>query len=227
MRLIMCKTLLATVFFMLTVGADHPATQQDRNAAASWANQHLQEAFDALVPVATAEAIRMPTCRVTTVRVSGSLDAYEYAIKLVEACPTIGARGEILDGAVTGEFLIAEGSPIADQLARLRLQSPTIALETAIAGVRIRRVTLTARNARRLVHELAALSVSPIPPTDLMLDAPTYELASATGMTVRVIEVTAASQGSGERRLMKIAKDLAAAQGFDAKRLLYDASFWN
>jgi hypothetical protein len=129
--------------------------------------------------------------------------------------------------APTGEFLVADGTPITDQLARLRLQTPEITPESAIARIRVRRVELTAREAKGLLALISESLVSTLPPTDISMDAPTYELESTTGVTRCHVEVTPASTGPGERRIMKLAARVAASQGFDEKRLRYDASFWD
>ncbi len=201
-------------------------TQAERDAAARWAVEHRQDVFDAVIPSAMSADVRMPICRVTTLRASGTIDRFEYGLRLVEPCPVISDRGVITKAAPTGEFLVADGTPITDQLARLRLQTPALTPESAVARIRVRRIELTAGEAKRLLAHLSESLVSLLPPTDISLDAPTYELQSTTGITHRHVELTPAGTGPGERRIMKLAARVAASQGFDEKRLRYDASFW-
>lgn len=220
--------LIQFLLLVLTAGAPSaPVNEENRNAAAEWANQQLEDVFDAVMPSATAHAVQMPVCRVTTLRASGSLDTFEYLVRLVEPCPTVNPQGGLTRAAPNGEFMIADGSPIADQLARLRLEAPDISAEAAIPRIRIRRVELKPTDVRKLLAELSASNVSPMPNTDIALDAPTYEVTSATGMTARVIELSAASTGRGERRIINLAIRVADACGFDRNRLRYDASAWD
>ena len=223
----MRKVLIALCFLGLIAQAQVTPSVVERNAAASWANEYRQDVFEAVMPSAAGDSVQMPECRVTTLRVSGSLDTREYAIRLVELCPQVNERGGLTEGGVTGELLVAAESPIADQLARLRLSEPAVTSESAIKRIRIRRVQLTTSEASRVLGVLSDVTLPPLPSTDIALDAPTYELASATGMMRRVVDVTPAGRSRGERCLIKLAATVAATKGFDEKGLRYDASFWN
>lgn len=220
--------ILALIFSIAAVAtaADQPTREQIREAS-SWGAEHRRYVVDAAMSRAASEEVASPVCRVTTLRASGSFDRFEYAIRLVEPCPVVNERGQIVDEPATGEFVIPEGAPVTDQLADAKLRRPELSEADMIKTVRLRRIAITASDVRRLLDQLSAIEVSILPPTNLVLDAPTYELASATGMTERVVQLTAASRGRGEQRLMKIVAGVAAAHGYPEERLQYDSSRWN
>lgn len=204
------------------------AGSDERGAALAWATENRAAAVESVFPAAGDAPVVMPICRVTTLRASGSIDTFEYFLRITEPCPEIDPRtNRVSGGNIRAEFAIPDRSPVTDQLADLRLHEPTITIARAIAALKIQRHQLDRDAALKLRDELSTISLSVLPPTDIILDTPTYELASSTGLAKRKLQVTEAGRSKGDRSVVQLARRVAKTFGYDDHRLRYDATFWN
>lgn len=197
-----------------------------RHVAIDWATSHREEAYDAVLPAASVGGIGMPVCRVTTLRSSGSVDTFEYMVRIVELCDSISHEGRVVKAEPTGEFIIAESSPLTDQLATIRLAEPSITFEEAVPRLQIKRHPLSREVTRSFLREVRSLSCSVQPPLQIAFGEPLYELASATRMAVRLFEINAQVTAT-DRRITAAAHRIASGLGYGEAQLRHDASKWN
>lgn len=201
-------------------------TSEERDNALRWASEHRASIFDELFPAAS-DDVAMPTCRMTTIRSSGSLDTFEFMIRIIEDCPAVQpTTGKIAKPEVRGELLIPEESPLDDQLATLRLSDPTITPEMASTRIKLRTVLIPPRQTQRLLKGLDAVSASPLPPVEIALDARMYEVRSSTGLQTRFVMFAERSSSRRDRELTRLIDATLAALGNSRDKLLYDPAAW-
>lgn len=213
------------LFFAL-LNASSVADADARHAAVDWATAYREEAYDALLPPAASDDIAMPVCRATTLRRSGSVDSFEYMVRITELCDSVNPEGRVVQAEPTGEFMIAEGSPLTAQLAELRLAEPAITLEEAVRRLRVKRHPLPRDVTRSFLRDVRSFSLSAQPPLQIAFDEPLYELKSATRMALRSFEINAQTT-PGDRRISAAARRIASGLGYGEAQLRHDASKWN
>lgn len=229
MQIAMIDRLSVIALLCLQLSGAAGAVAQERyrqEDALRWASEHRAAIFDRLFPAA-GDNVSMPICRMTTIRSSGSLDAFEFMIRIIEDCPVVDpATGKIAPAEVRGAFVIPEGSPIDDQLATLRLPDPSLTPEAAIARIKLRTLLISPSQARRLLKELDSAPASLLPPVEIALDARMYEVKSSTGMQTRLVMFAERSSSGRDRKLTRVINTTLAALGYGRDRLEYDPAAW-
>jgi hypothetical protein len=200
-----------------------------RHAAIQWATANRVEVFNQLFPPADAYKVQMPTCRVTTIRSPGSIDSFEFEITIKEDCQAVDPHTGLLQTGKVGAVLaIPEGDPISVQLAVLRLKDPALSMQAARTQIRIISVPLNTGTAQDLVQRIATTPVPLLPPTEISLDARSYEVMSNTGIEKRFASlVGATSRTKNERDLVDGISQLLASVGYTRDKLRYDPAAWN
>lgn len=185
-----------------------------RNDAIDWASDQRSMAFDTLMPAASREEVRDPVCRSTTLRSPGAIDAFEFEIRIVEACN---------DDRFTGEVIVAQGEPLVVQLAKLRIARPTASAADVIDELRTSRKALSESAAREIMRLLHTVEISPVASDELLIDRRRFELTSVSWTYVR-LEFLDIEHRRGWRRLPKTAQSILKVAGIKEEALRWDPS---
>jgi hypothetical protein len=200
-----------------------------RHAAVEWANAHREAVFEQLFPAAGSSKVQMPVCRVTTIRSPGSIDTMEFAIRVSENCDTIDPRtNRRQPGEIDARLIIADGTPLTVQLATIHLSDPTADISAATARLKVKAISLSSKLAAELLKRIASTRMALLPPTDISLDARTYDVMSTTGVEFRFATlVSARGRNKAEAYLIDGIWRVLAPAGYRVDALRYDPTAWN
>jgi hypothetical protein len=189
-------------------GAELERDRESAQAAMKWALDNRREAFDRLLPAASEENRDSGTQTAISIRQEGFEDRFEFALRI----------DALQSGATRAVLTIPDREPLSVQLARIRLDAPTITLTEALSHVHLRRVTLPNAVAKRLLQGFLATTIPARPQTGIFLHRPTFEVTILAWSELRVIVTDDGDQRSRFRSLLTaIRHALSAAQLSDGQ----------
>ena len=184
-----------------------------REAAIDWATDKRAEIFDLIMPLATRNEVRSPVCRVTTLRSPGSVDSFEFFIRIVERCDEL---------PVTGEVHVPRDEPLTVQLAKLRIRHEAAATDAELINqMQVTRRELSTAEASKILKILRNISVSPVASDELLVDRRRFELSSAS-WTLAHLEFLDIEHRPGWKRLPEAVRSILSIVGIREGELHFD-----